>query len=252
MIDDTNTSPLLYARVVGLLYIVLLVAGPFSLLYVDGSLIVDGDATETANNIASSELLFRLGLAGHGITLLADLGVAVLLYAMFKPVNPVLSMAAMCARLGTVFIHAVAIFISIVVLLLVGETEYLPREQQNSLLLLFINLRQSSGLVWGMFFGVHCLLIGILTYKSGFLPKVIGLLMLAPGIGYLLNSFGTILAPDFSFIFAILVGVGTIGELAFAFWLLIKGLNVQKWYNHDLVKSLHNKSINSAPTAPDS
>lgn len=81
------------------LYLVLLVVGPFSLLYVDGALVAPGDATTTANNIVTSEFLFRLGLAGHGVTLLADLGIAVLLYLLFRPVNKALSMTALYARL---------------------------------------------------------------------------------------------------------------------------------------------------------
>lgn len=232
MNQDANTSPLVYARAVGFLYLVLLVVGPFSLLYVDGALIVPGDATTTANNIADSESLFRLGLAGHGITLLADLGIAVLLYALFRPVNQVLSMIAMSARLGTAFIHGTIILLSVTVLLLVGNAEYFdsfPKEQRDALVLLFVNLRQSGGLVWGMFFGIHCLLIGVLAYKSAFLPKWIGILMILPGIGYLLNSFGAVIAPDLSGLYVIAVGIGTVGELVFAFWLLIKGVDVREW-----------------------
>lgn len=233
MNKDTNASPLLYARAIGFLYLVLLVVGPFSLLYVDGSLIVSGDATATTSNIVSSEFLFRLGLAALGITLLADVGIAVLLYVLFRSVSEVLSMTAMCTRLGTAFIHAVTILMSILVLLFIGGADYLesvPKEQRDSLLMLFVNLRQSSGLVWGMFFGSHCLLVGVLAYKSGFLPKFIGVLMIVPGIGYLSNSFGAILFPDLSGLFVILVSFGTIGELVFAFWLLIKGVNVQEWH----------------------
>jgi len=229
---NLKTSPLVYAKAIGFLYLVLLVVGPFSLLYVDGTLIAPGDATKTANNIATSEFLYRLGLVGHGITLLADLGIAVLLYILFKPVNQVLSMISMFGRLGTAFIHGAIILLSIIVLLLVSGAEYLdafPKGQRDSLLLLFINLRQSGGLVWGMFFGVHCLLMGILVYQSGFLPKWLGVLMIAPGIGYLMNSFGAIAAPDLTGFFAIAVSVGTIGELVFAFWLLIKGVDVKEW-----------------------
>jgi len=141
-------------------------------------------------------------------------------------------MIAMSARLGTAFIHGTIIFLSITVLLLVSGAEYLdafPKEQRDSLVLLFINLRQSGGLVWGMFFGVHCLLIGVLAYKSGYLPKWIGVLMILPGIGYLMNSFGAVVAPDLTGLFVIVVGIGTIGEIVFAFWLLIKGVDVQEW-----------------------
>src|SRR5690606_35963306 len=99
MHQDTGTSPRVYARTVGFLYLVLLVVGPFSLLYVDGALVAPGDATTPAKHIARSEFLFRLGLAGHGVTLLADLGTAVLLYLLFRPVNKALSMTALYARL---------------------------------------------------------------------------------------------------------------------------------------------------------
>lgn len=232
MNQNASTSPLVYARAVGFLYLVLLVVGPFSLLYVDGALIVSGDATTTANNIEASEFLFRLGLAGQGITLLADLGIAVLLYVLFRPVNQVLSMIAMSARLGTAFIHGAIILLSITVLLLVGSVESFdsfPKEQRDALVLLIVNVRQSGGLVWGMFFGVHCLLIGVLAYRSGYLPKWIGVLMILPGIGYLLNSFGAVIAPDFAGLYAIAGGKGSVGEIVFAFWLLIKGVDVQEW-----------------------
>lgn len=230
MHQDTGTSPLVYARTVGFLYLVLLVVGPFSLLYVDGALVAPGDATTTANNIATSEFLFRLGLAGHGVTLLADLGIAVLLYLLFRPVNKALSMIALYARLGTAFLHAAIILLSLVVLLLVGDVEYFPGEQRDALVLLIVNMRQSGGIVWGMFFGLHCLLIGVLAYQSGYLPKWLGVLMIFPGVGYLLNSFGALVLPGLAELYVVAVSIGSIGEIIFVLWLLIKGVDVREWH----------------------
>ena len=82
-----------------------------------------------------------------------------------------------------------------------------------------------------MFFGFHLFVLGYLIFKSGYFPRFLGIVMIIGSLGYLLDSYGNILFPNYEAIFGVIVGVtAVIGELPFFLWLLIKGVNVQKWH----------------------
>jgi hypothetical protein len=233
MTHRNDPNPLKWARAVGALYLVLLILGPFSLLYVPTVLIEPGDAAATAGNVAANELLYRLGIAGAAIIFMVDVVIAVLLYALFRPAGQVLSLVAFGGRLAMATLHGVMLIMHLLILLLVSDSAYLGgvgRDEADALTLLVLNLHQRSGIVWGWPFAVHCISIGLLAYRSSFVPSVLGLLILATGIGYLINSFGLLLLPEYAVVFAVVVAIGTLGELAFAFWLLIKGVNVVAWH----------------------
>ena len=178
------------ARISGVLYLIIFVVAPFPFLLGRAGLIVPGDAVSTARNIMASEFLFRFGMVAEAIVFLVEIVLAALLYVLLRPVSKPLSLAAAFSRVGEAVVQAVNLLTSILVLLL----------------------------------------LGYLVYKSEFWPRIFGILLLLAGFGYLAQSFGHILWPQFDDILSVVVIVLAVpGELAFTIWLLAKGVNVERW-----------------------
>jgi hypothetical protein len=221
------------ARIAGFLYLLIAVCAGFSFGYVRTTLIAPGDAAATVSNLIASEWLFRLGIVGDAIVFLSEIVLIALLYTLLKPVSKTLSLAAVYARLAMVVMQGMNLLNYFFVLLLLGRAGYLAvfeADQLNALVLLFLNAYEYVALIWGTFFGLHTLLLGYLVYKSGYFPSVLGLLLLLSSFGYLTDSFGNFLFPQYDAIYASTVVVlALVVELSFTFWLLIKGVNVEQW-----------------------
>ena len=219
------------ARVTGVLILMLVVIAPFSMLYVPSTLIVPGDATSTANNIVASESLFRLAIVSDSLVFLIEIALCALLYILLKPVSKTLSLVAAFARLAMTVIQGINLLTYFIVLLLLSGAGYLSvlaPDQLQALVLLFLNAHEAVVLIWGLAFGLHLLVSGYLVYKSGYLPRVVGGLLIIAGLCYFTQSFGNILLPQSKALFASL-GLLSIVEIALPLWLLIKGVNVEEW-----------------------
>lgn len=228
--DITKTSPQLYARVGGIAYLIIIIAGAFGEMYVRGSLIVSGDASATANNILSHPLLWRIGIAGDLLMHVCDVIVMMCLYVLLKPVHKNLALLALLFNLIQTAVLVANKLNLLMPLFLLNGAAYLKSFnplQLQSLSYLFLKAHAQGFGVGLIFFGFECLVLGYLIYKSGFLPRVIGVLMQIAGLCYLVNSFALIVAPAFSSIGLLLPAF--IGEFSFCLWLIIKGVNVQKW-----------------------
>src|SRR5215210_8645313 len=228
-----QTSPLVYARFAGLLALSLLVLGPFSQLYVPSTLIVPGDATATANNIGASGWVFPLGIVSDSLIFLIEIVLSVLLYVLLRPVSRALSLVAAFARLAMAVIQGINLLPYFIALLLLSGAGYLTvfeADQLDALALLFLNAHQYGDYIWQVFFGLHLFVLGYLILKSGYFPRILGVLVVFGSLGYLTDSFGNFLYPNYDEIFGWVVGVtAVIGELPFFLWLLIKGVNVQRY-----------------------
>ena len=228
-----ETSPLIYARLTGLLLLLLVVVGPFSQLYVPSTLIVPADATATADNIRASESLFLSGIVGQSVVFLTEIVLTVLLYVLLRPVSRTLSLVAAFARLALAIIQGINLLPLFIALLLLSGAGYLTvfePDQLDALVLLFLNAHGYGVFIWQLFFGFHLLMLGYLIFKSGYFPRILGILMVLGSLGYLLDSYGNILFPNYEEIFGVIVGVtAVIGELPFFLWLLIKGVNVERY-----------------------
>ena len=228
-----ETSPRTYARIAGVLYLIIFLAGPFAFFLGRTSVVVPGDATATANNIMASESLFRIGMVAESVVFLAEIVLAAYLYVLLKPVSKPLSLAAAFSRLAEAVVQAVNLLTGLPALLLLAGAGYLTvfePAQLDALVLLFLDANAFVILVWGLIFGFHLLLLGYLVYKSGFWPRILGILLLLASLGYLAQSYGHILAPQYDDLLSMIVVVVTVpGELAFTLWLLIKGVNVERW-----------------------
>ena len=135
--------------------------------------------------------------------------------------------------------QAVNLFTAVPALLLLGGAGYLAvlsSDQMNSLLLMSTDVNAFMIIIWGLIFGFHLMLLGYLVYKSGFWPKLLGILLLVASLGYLSQSYVHLIAPEYDSIFSTIVVILSIpGELAFTLWLLIKGLNEERWQEFDSI-----------------
>jgi hypothetical protein len=228
-----ETSPLVYARTAGILLLIILACAAFSMMYVPSNLIVPGDAAATAGKIKASESLFRMGLVGESILFLCEIVLTVMLYLLLKPVSKTLSLVAAFARLAMTVMQGTNLVFKFAVLLLLSGAGYLTvfePDQLDALVLLLFETHNYGALVWGTFFSLHCFVLGYLIFKSGYFPRVLGVLMVFAALGYMADSLGNLLSPSYEERFAWIVTVtGFVGELPFFLWLLIKGVNVQKW-----------------------
>jgi len=224
------------ARVAGILYLLIAVFAPFSMVYVPSTLIVPGDAATTASNVMASEGLFRLGITSDSIVFLIEIVLTVLLYVVLKPVSKTLSLVAAFSRLAMTVIQGINLLNYVFVLLLVSGAGYLTvfaPDQVHALVLLFLNAHAAVALIWGLFFGLHLFVLGYLVYTSGYIPSLLGVVLIIVSVCYLTQSFGTILLPRYEAIFAS-VGYLSIIEIAFPLWLLIKGVNLKQRENRAL------------------
>jgi hypothetical protein len=230
---SAEISPLVYARVAGFLLLIIVVLGPFSLIYVPSALIVPGDATATADNIRASEWLFRLGIVSDSLIFLIEIVLTVILYVLLRPVSRTLSLVAAFARLAMAVIQGINLLPYFTALLLLSGAAYLTvfePDQLDALVLLFLNAHGYGVYIWQAFFGLHLFVLGYLIFKSGYFPRILGVLMVFASLGYLLDSFGNFLFPNYKEIFGVVVAVTAVfGELPFFLWLLIKGVNVQRY-----------------------
>jgi hypothetical protein len=190
-----------------------MVIGMFSLLYVPSILIVPGDATATASNIKSNELLFRAGIAGSLVTQLLFIFAALFLYRLFEPVNKNHSLLMVVLALISVPIAMLNTLNRIGALILLDDTEQM---------MLFLDLNVQGIVIASIFWGLWLFPLGYLINKSGYFPKIIGAFVILGGIGYVLGSFVELLYPNFEVLLSVLE-IMTFGEIIFLAWLVIKG-----------------------------
>lgn len=217
------------ARIAGVLYLIIIICAGFSEGYVRASLLVPGDAAATAQNIMASEGLFRLGFVSDLIAFLSDLIVSVLFYVLLRPVSKTLALIMASLRLlAHPAIASINLLNHFAPLLLLSDANYLgafETEQLQALVLLFMEAHRYGYLIGGAFFGLHCLFLGYLLFKSELFPGVLGVLMVVASVGYLLESFGNFLFPGYRELLTWAVAVpAVIGELSLCLWLLVKGV----------------------------
>lgn len=219
-----------YARVAGLLYLVIIVGAGFAEGYVRSGVLVPGDAAATAANLRAAEGLFRLGLAADLVAFLSDAAVAVLLYVLLRPVSRTVSLLAAGFRLvAHPAIGGINLLNHLAPALLLGDAGYraaLGPGAIEALALFFLEAHGYGYLIAGAFFGVSLLLLGWLVFRAGYLPAALGVLLALAGAGYLVESFGVVLYPAGEAFFTWIVTVpAVLGEVGLALWLLVKGVD---------------------------
>ena len=226
-------SPQIYARIGGVLYLVIIVVGMFGEAFVRGRLIVSGDAAATAANIRSMESLWRFGIAAELFMLTCAATLAWILFVLLRPVSRDLALLATFFNLISITLEAAIQLNLLAALFPLGNAGYLRAftpEQLYAMTSLSVKLHSYGFGVSLIFFGCVCLVWGRLIFRSGYLPKVLGVLMQIAGLCYLTNSFALLLAPNFANrIFPAILIPAFVGEASLCLWLIVKGVSVEKW-----------------------
>lgn len=217
-------------RVAGVLYLLLLLA-PFRLFYIPTRLFVRGDATATANNIASHELLFRFGIVTDLLCAVILIFLTLALYRLFKGVDQ--HLAVLMVISGGVLPAAIDFFNVLndaAALLLARGADFLSvfdQPQRAALAMLFLRLHHQEIVAAQILWGLWLFPLAILTYRSRFLPRFLGVWLTINGIAYLIISATGLLLPKYEDTVSNLAFPALLGELAFMLWLVVKGARPQ-------------------------
>lgn len=225
------------ARTAGFLYMLLIPIGIFGMLYVPNTLFVEGDVAATANNIMANETLYRLSIMSALLTQVVQIVVVLFLYKVLKPAGKNFAMLMVIFILVAVPIAMLNELNQFAVLILLNGAEYLTAftgDQIHALVGLFLELRHSGIFIAQIFWGLWLFPMGYLVFKSGFLPKIIGILLVVACFGYLIDFFVFFFMPDFDITFSEFT---FLGELLITFWLLIKGVNIEAWEKRALASA---------------
>jgi Domain of unknown function (DUF4386) len=218
------------ARIAGLLYLVACIPAPFSLLYVPNTLIVRGNAAATASKILASEWMLRLGIAGELINAIAFLFAVLALYRLLRGVNKPLASLMVTLWAISIPISCLNVLNNVAALILVRGGDFLSvftKPQLDALAMVFLRLHSSGMLVAQVFWGLWLLPFGILVYRSGFIPRILGVLLIANGFAYPIQSFTSFLLPQYAGVVSRITFPVLLGEAAIILWLLIRGVRDQ-------------------------
>lgn len=229
----TETSPRLLARVTGFVYLLdvpLVLPGLLS-----SGLIVPGDAAATANKLIANATLYRLGIVGDLLSTIDLIVVVLLLYQLLKPVNKPMAALMVMFQLVAASISVLNTLPQLAALQLVSDAGFLhgfTTEQVQALALFFLGLNSQGSTIAYIFWGLWLLPMGYVVFRSGFLPRMLGVLLVIACFGYLMESFGTVLGYNVT-----IAIVTAWGELALPLWLAIRGVNVDQWKKRTLVSA---------------
>jgi hypothetical protein len=221
--DPVNT----YARVTGVLMLLSMVFGYLGEMQIPSHFIVSTNAAETARRIAAEPTLFRFGFAAYLVEALCDVGLAVMFYVLLEPVSRTLALGAAFFGLIATATYAFGELFYFLPTIWANDASFLTgfsREQIEGLTLLCMKIFGRAG--WGFlaFYGVATFLRGYLIYRSAFLPKTIGAVLMAGGLGFVAKNVTYVLAPSYSS--DALLAPLALGGLLLMVWLLVKGVEV--------------------------
>ncbi len=224
-----DPSPFKTARMAGFLYLIFIVTFASS-TFVQSNPVVSGDAAATARNILAHAWLFRIGFIGELVSAVFFLLAAWALYVLLKPVNKNLALLFVFFLLGGVVIECVHSLNHFASQLLLSDADYLKvfrSDQLQALSMFFLNLGYKGQTIAGLFYAIWLFPLGYLVLRSGFLPKILGILPILDGFCLLICFFQIFLLPGYERMTYPLYPVMFIAEFGLTLWLLIKGVRHQ-------------------------
>jgi Domain of unknown function (DUF4386) len=213
-------------RFAGLLYLLTSIVGFFAMGYVPNKLIVHGDAAVTASNIAASETLFRLGMAGELIGMVGFIFVALALYDLLKGVNrrhAVLMFILIVVSIPIAFVNELNSFAALVLVRGADFLSIFDKPQREALAMLFLNLHSRGFVVVEIFWGLWLFPLALLVYRSRFLPRFLGMWLTLAGFAWVILSLTGVLLPQYVEKVDTYLQPAILGEIVFMLWLVIKG-----------------------------
>jgi len=224
-----ETSPRFKARMAGVFQLLEALTAASPGVFVLGRLVVSGNAAATAANILGHERLFWVGFASSLIGVACHIAWAFLMYELLKPVNRSVSLLAAFVILVACAIQALtSLFYLAPLLILTGGSSlsaFTPQQLQ-ALALMFLKLNDYANAIYLVFFGFWCVLIGYLIFRSTFLPRILGVLLVISGLGFV-----TYLYPPLAYYLFLpyIATASALGEIPLEFWLIVMGVNAQRW-----------------------
>lgn len=227
----TQVSPRSTARAAGFFWLITFLLGAFAMVSYE-RVVVSGNAAATAANILAHESFYRLGIGANVIATVSYLAATVLVYYLLKPVNRTVSLMAAFFSLTGCAISCLSFVFQLAPLVVLRGASFgsvFTKEQLQTLARMFLRLSEHASISF-VFFGLHVFLIGVLILRSTFLNRIVGVLMLCGGLGWLTFAFANLLLPPLGRILSpYILFPGMLGEGSLIVWLLVKGVNVQRW-----------------------
>lgn len=222
-------APMFYARLAGVLYLVITIAAVIAHMYVPSTLIVPGDTAATVASINASQDLFRMGgIGAELVVLLSEVVLSIVLYVLLRPVNRTLSLLAAVSRLIMTTIHGINLLNYAFVLLIINGIGF-DVAQSNALVSLFLDAHAFGFTIGIAFLVIHVFALGVLIYQSAYFPRVLGVLFLFAGFGYLFDTVGLLFIEGYTTTPDLIAMAIAVAEIAFPLWLLVKGVNMKGW-----------------------
>ncbi|HWS73335.1 MAG TPA: DUF4386 domain-containing protein [Thermoanaerobaculia bacterium] len=226
----TAQSAQTYAKVAGVLFLLSMFGGGFGEVYAPSKVIVANDAAMTATNIRNFDSLFRIGFAAYLVEAICDIALAWIFYVLLRPVHKDLALLAAFFGLVSTAVFGVAELFYFSSSLVLRDAEYLKAfspEQRNALALISLKTYALGGGIFMAFYGIATLLRGYLIYRSRYLPKFLGALLILAGLGFIAKNFLLVLTPRYASDFLLLPMF--VAGLSLTLWFLIKGIDVATW-----------------------
>lgn len=225
--EEKLTSLKKTARLAGLLYLIWVITAIYGLMYVSAKTIVPGDTVGTAHKIVANEFIFRTGIVNDLISITIGIFLLMVLYRLFKNVNE--HLAKLMVTLLFVTFPAVFIMDAFsITSLMIFKGELLKTfelSQRQDLAMLILKINDYGTMAIEMFWGLWLLPFGLLAYKSGFIPRILGIFLILNGIAYIIHCLTHLLLPGYqALVFKIATPIWTLGEISITLWLLIKGV----------------------------
>lgn len=216
------------ARTAGILYLLLGITGMLGILYIPSQIIVPDDAEATAANILSNELMYRIGIVCQLTCQTLFVFMVLELHKLFREVNKNLSLQMVALVIVSVPIAFLNLVNQLAALVLLGDAGFLSAidpEVRNALVLVFFRFYENGIIVAQVFWGLWLIPFGLLVYRSVFIPRIFGILLVAAGMAYMIATFTTLVIPQYAPAVGMITSIPSmIGEFSIIFWLLIRGV----------------------------
>jgi len=233
VMDSTQKN----ARVAGFLYLLVVLTAPIGLIYVPGKLIVQGDAAGTASRILAGQSLFRIGIVSGLASSVIFIFLGLALYRLLRDVNQhraLLMLVLALAQVPISFLNEVNGLAALMLLRGGGYLAVFQESQRQALAMLFLNVRGQGIIVTEIFWGLWLIPFGLLVFRSGFLPRFLGVWLNLNGVAYLAVSFAGLLVPGSQQLVSKIVFPALLGEMVVMLWLLIRGARPKALAEADL------------------
>jgi len=228
------------AIVAGVAFLIMFIAAIIAEFFSRQGLVVPGDAATTASNILANEILFRTGIFSYLVILVLDVVLAWAFYVFLKPVNKDLSLLAAWFRLVYTAVFGIALYNLVTVLGLLSGADYLAVFETDYLhaqVMLSLNAFSDGWAIGYIFFSLHLFVLGYLVFRSGYIPRILGVLLIIASLSYLIDNSAKLVLPNYADYEAVILLVvflpALVGEMALCLWLLFKGGKKPEVKNQD-------------------